>query len=221
MKRRRIDLSLRAWSLIVGFFILIGFVGLSFAYNLGVSPSIMGHTMDEISVVDATGNTVSLEQYIEDKISGIKQSEYSCDSTPLYDSMSLVESNGETGIKYNDPNYNYNKGIKTIPASCKTDAGCTIKQEIYGSTGLILTRQYQYIQYSSNKWWSSYKTAGTYLNGDTVSTDIAPGYGYLYMRDDYKYSTTTVETSSDSWTFIDRTATYGMKIYICSETSTI
>jgi len=40
MKRSvKVDLSWRAWSLIVGFFILVGFVGLGYA----ISPSIHGH----------------------------------------------------------------------------------------------------------------------------------------------------------------------------------
>ncbi len=50
-KSVKFDLSWRAWSLIVGFFILIGFVGLSFAYNangIGGNPAIMGHSADEI-----------------------------------------------------------------------------------------------------------------------------------------------------------------------------
>jgi hypothetical protein len=46
-KRVKIDLSWRAWSLIIGFFILIGFVGLSFAYG-GNTPSVMGHSAGEI-----------------------------------------------------------------------------------------------------------------------------------------------------------------------------
>jgi len=53
MKRSvKFDLSWRAWSLIVGFFILIGFVGLSIAYNangVGGNPAIMGHSAEEIS----------------------------------------------------------------------------------------------------------------------------------------------------------------------------
>ncbi len=49
MKRSvKVDLSWKVWSLIVGFFILIGFVGLSFAYNSGAAPSVMGHSADEI-----------------------------------------------------------------------------------------------------------------------------------------------------------------------------
>jgi hypothetical protein len=47
-KSVKFDLSWRAWSLILGFFILIGFVGLSFAYNSGASPSVMGHSASEI-----------------------------------------------------------------------------------------------------------------------------------------------------------------------------
>jgi len=217
-KRVKIDLSWRAWSLILGFFILIGFIGLNFAYNSEVSPSVFGHTIDEIEVINPDGSTTSLEQYIEDKISGIKG--YSCDSTPIYNSMTLTDSRGNTGINYYDDKYKHSNGIKPVPASCKTDAGCTIKQEIFDSKGLKLTRQYQYIQYSSNKWWSSYTTAGAYLNGDTTSTNIIPTYGgdyALYLRDDYQHTTSTVEISSDNWTFIDRTSAYGMKVYICSE----
>jgi len=41
-KRVKFDLSWRAWSLVAGFFILIGFIGLSFADG-GTSPSIHGH----------------------------------------------------------------------------------------------------------------------------------------------------------------------------------
>jgi len=50
-KRIKVDLSWRVWSLITGVFILIGYIGLSFAYNansLGGNPSIMGHSADEI-----------------------------------------------------------------------------------------------------------------------------------------------------------------------------
>jgi len=49
-KSVKIDLSWRAWSLIVGFFILIGFVGLSIAYNSGAAPSVMGHSLNEIEL---------------------------------------------------------------------------------------------------------------------------------------------------------------------------
>jgi hypothetical protein len=198
--------------------------GFAVAYNSGEDPSVMGHDLNELGVINEDGSAVSLEQYIEDKIAGMKGGQLVCDPTPIYDSMILVQSNGETGIKYNDDSYKYNAGVKTVPAACLTDAGCMIKQEIYDSKGLKLTRQYSYAQYASNKWWSTYRTAGTYLNGDTSSVDVIPKYGgdyALYMRDDYYKSGTNVdytkETVPTSWTFIDRTGSYGMKVYICSE----
>jgi len=86
MKRSvKLDLSWRAWSLIVGFFILIGFVGLSIAYNangVGGNPAIMGHSADEISGVtggnlvckntpnyyNTNGNTACLQEFGSDWI---------------------------------------------------------------------------------------------------------------------------------------------------------
>ena len=54
MKRSvKVDLSWRVWSLIVGFFILIGFVGFSIAFNSGASPSVMGHTFNEVQSYDS------------------------------------------------------------------------------------------------------------------------------------------------------------------------
>jgi hypothetical protein len=48
-KRVKLDLSWRTWSLIVGFFILLGFIGLSFAYG-GANPSVMGHSYGELGI---------------------------------------------------------------------------------------------------------------------------------------------------------------------------
>jgi hypothetical protein len=206
----------------LGIFILLG-IGV-FAYNSQLnSPSVFGHTIDEIEIIDSEGGApVSLEQYIENRISGV--GEIACDSSPIYDSMSLTDSKSETGIKYNDDAYKYNNGVKTIPSACLSDSGCIIRQVIYDSKGIKLTRQYNYIQYETNKWWSSYKTAGTYNNGDSILTDILPSYGgdsALYLKDDYYKSGTgyTQETSPSTVTFIDRSGVYGMKVYICSEST--
>lgn len=188
------------------------------AYNVATTPanpSKMGHTIDEIEIINADGTTTSLEQYIESKISGV--GETTCSSTSIY----------ESGVSFKDESGKYDAGKKTVPAACKSDAGCIIKQEIYDSKGLKLVRQYQFSQTpdasSKEKWWSSHKTSGTYTNGDTTSTDIIPSYGgdtsYLRLRDDYSSSSDskTQETSDNEFVFIDRSGSYGMKVYICSE----
>ncbi len=209
--------------LISAVFILLIGSGIVVAYNPNYqttpgNPAIMGHTIDEINTVDDDGNVVSLEQYITNLVNSVNGA-LVCETTPIYD----YSANGN-GVGRVMPAYNYNEGIVSIPATCKSDAGCVIKVEIYNSgssTRPIVVRRYDYIQYATNKWWSSHRTAGDAVNGDSVSTDIMPRYGsdtkgYLYLRDDYVYRTTTVETDSSKWTFIDRTGTWGMKAYICS-----
>jgi hypothetical protein len=125
----------------------------------------------------------------------------------------------DSGISYrsNNPTSNYVSGIKTIPDSCKTDQGCIIKQEVYDTKGLKMTRFYGFVQDPSNKWWSSYRTLGLYVNGDTRYIDIIPAYGGLYVRDDYVYSTYINEKDSTKMTFLDLSVGYGMKVYICSD----
>lgn len=49
MKKVKLDLSWRVWSLIIGAFILIGFLGVSYAYGSS-SPSIMGHSAGELNI---------------------------------------------------------------------------------------------------------------------------------------------------------------------------
>jgi hypothetical protein len=72
MKRSvKVDLSWRAWSLIVGFFILLSFIGLSFAYNSGASPSVMGHSASEIE--GGTGGTTIVSSCMPDYFNGISK----------------------------------------------------------------------------------------------------------------------------------------------------
>jgi len=187
--------------------------GITIAYNSNpANPAVMGHTMDEIAVINETGSAVSLQQYIADQISGASTS-MNCEV--IYDSYT------SGGVAYKDAAYKYDYGVKTFPSSCKADSGCIIKQEVYDSKGLKLVRRYTYSQTvregdANDNWWSSYRTVGSYINGDTATTDIIPAYSYLYLRDDYYYSSGTQERDENKWTFIDKTVLYGMKVYICN-----
>lgn len=198
------------------------------------NPAAFGHTMDEISYISADGATpVSLEAYINGLVSGVGQ--ITCPSSAIYDSTILTESwpggNGQTGVAYNDRDYKYTAvDIRASYPTCMSDAGCIIKQEIYDSSSLTipkLVRQYNYVQYPSasagEKWVSSYRTSGTYTNGDTTKIDIVPAYSSsnLQILDDYVKSGTgnTNEQSKDSWVFKDLSGSYGMKVYICSDST--
>jgi len=136
--------------------------------------------------------------------------------------MTATDSKGRTGIAYADASYTYTP--KTFPSACTTETGCIIQQRIYDSKGLKLTRQYDYIQTTipgdaNDKWWSSYQTAGTYINGDAKYTYIIPGYSdnRLGILDDYYYSGKTDEKTETQWVFKDTSTSYGMEVYICYE----
>lgn len=185
------------------------------AYNTN-NPVVLGHSIGEID---------GLEDYIReianDEISGIQIAE-ACNL--IYDSM-------PNGINYTDVKYVYANGIKNVSSSCGEGAGCVIKQEIYEKkkVGRVyqevikLTRFYSYYQDSIGNWQSTYKKG---KNGDKTSTDTIPSYPAgsdykLYLRDDYYKSGKTNETSSNQWTFIDRTRSHGMKVFICSIPDTL
>ena len=205
--------------LIIAIFVFLVGAGVVVAYNTNpANPAMMGHSADEIELINDFGSPISLEQYINDQISSVN-GVVVCDSTPIYD-----YSAGGKGVGYMMPAYNYNEGIRDIPAVCKTEAGCVIKEEVYNSkssTRPVVIRKYDFVQYSTGKWWSSSRPAGDAVNGDTTSTDVILAYGSdslgrVYLRDDYVYKTVTVEKNPDKWTFIDRSKSYGMKVYICS-----
>ncbi len=212
-------------------FILLA-ISIAFVVSYGGNnPSVMGHSAAEIDGLEAevkqiiTNNIETIDglddyiiEIVNNEIAGI--GELTCSSTPLYDSMA-------TGPSYKNSAYRYNDGIKTVPASCKTDVGCIIKQEIYDkNSNLKIVRKYSYSQDSvSGIWWSDYQKSGKYINGDTNTKNIIPAYASstILLRDDYyktgANSDYTKEDSKDQWTFIDKTINYGMKIYICSEQS--
>ncbi len=124
--------------------------------------------------------------------------------------------------------------IVTVPASCKEDAGCVIRQKIYrrytdpffGSgwyeDRLYAVRDTEFHQEASptgttaeQLWSSSYSTGGGAKNGDTKSSNVIKPFSYLYLRDDA--NVTGGETDNDKFSAYDYTRSYGFEIYFCSE----
>ncbi len=59
MKKVKIDFSWKVWSLIIGFFVFVGTIGISYAYGSS-NPSVMGHSGDEIVFTNGYGDTMTL-----------------------------------------------------------------------------------------------------------------------------------------------------------------
>ncbi len=130
----------------------------------------------------------------------------------------FYDSYSSEGISFIHPVYEYT--VLDVPASCSSETGCVIKEEVYDSGGLRLVRQYNYIQYESasdkENWWSSYQTSGILKNGDTLTHNIIPAYGNLFLWDDYYVAGKTEDRQKNKWTLIDLHTLLGMKIYVCS-----
>ncbi len=174
-------------------------------------PSTMGHTVNEI-------------ENFEQKVTAIIQSvvfggTVTCGSA-VFDSPVANPKNAQGNNKY-DRKIN----LANVGPGCLTNTGCIIKQEIYYNSSKVimlkLARQYNYNQNPvSNLWWSSYQISGEKRNGDTAYDWIIPEYGSLYLNDDQDNLnglSSDDETSSTEWAALDRSNSYGMKIYICSE----
>ncbi len=202
-----INIKNRDLYLISAIFIFLIGSGIVVAYNSNpANPAVMGHTVDEIENFNESVRTIVQEEL------GVPKSS-NCVLT--YDSLTVDATGGNgkngTGFRHND--YKYTSGIKTIPSECFDDVGCVIKQELYDSKGFNTARFYSfYVDSATGKWRSNTASAN---GGDTISSDIIPTWNYLYLRDDYK-GTYTTETSKTQFVFIDRTTSYGMKVYICS-----
>jgi len=191
---------MKRWLLLAAFVLIIGLPVT--AYNSGVAPAIMGHTVDEIeglrdyilSLVPTSGGGGGVD----------------CPSMPLFDSMT-----GQ-GAAYRMPAYKYGDGSRRVPDGCLTDIGCVVKWETYYGDTLYLSRQFDYRQdATTNKWWSTYWTSGVWANGDASIVNIYPPYGWQYIVDDYKYGFTD-ERSRLNWTFVDISTVWGMKVYVCT-----
>ncbi len=145
-KSVKVDLSWRAWSLIVGFFILIGFVGLSFAYNSGASPSVMGHSASEIEGVCLSDGT----------------------NCPNLDS-------GKKMVAYYAPK-STRGNTTVIPESividyCGDDDGCSVRIVMYDWDGNNRSASREFLVYynSKNKNWRSSSDAYGKNNDSAVS----------------------------------------------------
>jgi len=124
-KSVKVDLSWRAWSLIVGLFILIGFVGLSFAYG-GTSPAIHGHSAGEIEggVAGGSGSTTIVSSCMPDYSAGV--------------SLSISVLNGS--LEYRAPSDGWFMGTAGQGSSSKSNISINGNliidfQDLYGSGG--------------------------------------------------------------------------------------
>lgn len=124
MKKVKIDFSWKVWSLLVGFFVLIGVVGVSYAYGSS-NPSVMGHSLAEVGIPScAEGQSLS------------------------------YDSDGNLVCKNSIGECHWEKSWKSYPtegedlANEKTscDAGiCTLKLDLYTPEGYSITGGYSYL----------------------------------------------------------------------------
>lgn len=199
-----INIEKRYMYLLVALVVFLAGIIVVIAYNpsgIGGNPAVAGHSADELTY----NNTKTLEAWIIELInqetSGIGQ--VTCPITPYFQSGASQKI----------------VSAKTLESGCYGGGGCIIKQVIYDSKEIKFIRQYSYVQYSSSnpteRWWSSYRTAGDALNGpSTPETAVVPDYNSLKIRDDGKEE---VGELKSQWTVIDDSGSYGMTIYICSE----
>lgn len=195
----KIEINLtNKWVYSLVFFGVILFLGVFiFAYNSGKSPSVIGHTAEEID---------GLDEYILDIVS------------PLIEGISYSESQecGENNLVYDS----YSSGIASkpgwksieLPSRCRTMEGCSIVQKVYDKNGLKVTRTYTFSQ-DGSRWTSSANPTKTYTNGDTTSTNIFPSIadGNIVIRDDHK----DCEVKNTYISIRDNSGSYGQRVYIC------
>ncbi|MDB5258988.1 MAG: hypothetical protein JWO73_196 [Candidatus Taylorbacteria bacterium] len=182
------------------------------------------HASDDICITGPTGERC-LSDVPEDTTVNLTCSTVAAlDTMPTTPTPATTYSTGLTGVA----NREWWAPV-AMPASCKTDAGCVIKEEIYTAKGLWGVRQFDYVQNSTNNnWWSSYQKRGNYVNGDTLATDVISrstnsndpnNITTMGMQDDKVVTTaprTVNEHSADTFTSFDTRTDAGMKIYFCS-----
>ncbi len=181
------------------------------------------------------GTTVkTLNEYIQGVVNNMQTGDLTCSTTPFVDTLQGADFPSQVAYKY-PTGYNW-KATGDIPSACNTDEGCVIKQEIYklipakqaviknnviitpamsASLGLVKVITSQYTQLGGNFWTSTYRNAGTDVNGDATAIDILPQYssGTIRLADDVN---TYGEKLSTQWSVRDASTVYGMKIYICT-----
>ncbi len=154
-KRVKVDLSWRVWSLIIGLFILIGFIGLSFAYG-GTTPPIMGHSAGEVSGVclsDGT-NCPSLD-------SGKKMVAYYAPKSTRGNTTVIPES--------------------VIIDYCGDDDGCEVRLVMYDWDGTNRSASREFLVYYNSQtknWRSSADLSGT--NNDGLVNSVSNHLFYAW-----------------------------------------
>ncbi len=198
--------------------ILAGVIGVmgynaNWRTNFNGNPAVLGHSPDEVD---------GLEEYIAGIVEDIVDN-----SGENPTGTCTIISNSDTGTTSTTVKDKKDVAI-SVPGSCTSANGCTIKQEIYNKDGLKDTRVYTYVQDSSSgAWTSSYSTG---RNGDSSASDIIRPYDtycalrdttgtgcktwgyYLHLWDDRS----ATEVLSTQWTVHDGSDSHGTKIFICS-----
>jgi len=210
------------------FILLIG-SGIVIAYNSDpmnpTVPSDMGHTIDEIEVVNESGSIISLDNYIravvQEEIGGIPE-DMACSATAA----------AHTDVVYSMPSYRYlNVSIpstivtsdgRTLPTNCTTNdmdgiGTCVIKEIISTKNGPVKTNYCIYYQNATSNSWACLDTGKSGKNGDGTATHILPAVGNIWLRDDYFYNCAkcTREKVVDKWVLTDMDTNRGVDIYIC------
>lgn len=124
MKKVKLDLSWKVWSLIIGFFVLISVVGVSYAYGSS-NPSVMGHSLSEVGIP-----TCSEGQSL------------------AYDSEgNLICKNFVGGCHWEKSWVSYpTEGAKLANEKTSCDVGvCALKLDTYTPEGYSVTNGYSYI----------------------------------------------------------------------------
>jgi hypothetical protein len=220
MKKRAVRFEINftnrwLYSFIVFGIVLIAAFGV-FAYNSGKSPSVMGHTADEID---------GLNQVVENIVNS-KLSNLGGDQSVSYTNQGYC---GEESLVYDSTNESASDwGVKDKPGwmavdlkeNCFSVSGCRIVQKLYDAkNGLRHIRVYDFFQGSNGVWWSTYRDeSGSSMNGgkiggDPVSVNIFPSADdkLILIRDDHS----ECEVDSSKISIRDGSAKFAQKVYIC------
>lgn len=174
--------------------------------------------------VESAAETICLtDLYNLSKNYGV-QSSTSC--SLYYDSMKDVGAAARPG--WETPN-------TPIPASCYSDSGCVIRQEIYSTKGLHRALVVDFYQDSATGIWSStYNRSGSRTNGNSTSENVVKpignkDVGWVLIRDDRKSVTNVGSNKGSNYTeveknrlsFYDTWSAYGHKVYFCSSNTVL